>query len=72
MPGSLGVSSNNSLRLPLEKAHMKKNKKGRIFGRELDLRTTSERRSYFSSPQHRQEIVFGPEVLSFIILTIVY
>lgn len=63
MPGSLGVSSNNSLRLPLEKAHMKKNKKGRIFGRELDLRTTSERRSYFSSPQHRQEIVFGPEDL---------
>jgi hypothetical protein len=63
MPGSLGVSVKNSLQLPFEKAHLKKNKKKKkIFGRALDLRTTGDRRSYFSSPQHRQEIVFGPEV----------
>lgn len=64
MPGSLDVSVNNSvLKLPLEKAHWKKNKKRRIFGRALDLRTAGDRRSYFSSPQHRREIVFGPEDL---------
>lgn len=63
IPGSLGISVKNSLKLPLEKAHLTKNKKTRVFGRALDLRTTGERRSYFSSPQHRQEIVFGPEDL---------
>lgn len=64
MPGSLGVSVKNSLQLPFEKARLKKNKKKKkIFGRALDLRTTGDRRSYFSSPQHRQEIVFGPEDL---------
>ncbi|KAG1745296.1 hypothetical protein EDB19DRAFT_1894480 [Suillus lakei] len=62
MPGSLGVSVKNSLKLPIEKAHLKK-KKRRKFGRVLDLQTTDDRRSYFSSPQHRQEIVFGPEDL---------
>jgi hypothetical protein len=63
MPGSLGVSVKNSLQLPFEKVHLKKNKnKKKIFGRALDLRTTGDRRSYFSSPQHRQEVVFGPEV----------
>lgn len=59
MPGSLGASVKGSLKLPLEKAHLKKRK----FGRSLDLRTTGDRRSYFSSPQHRKEIVFGPEDL---------
>jgi len=65
MPGSLNLSVKNSLKLPLEKAHLKKNKnkKTGIFGRALDLRTTGDRRSYFSSPQHRREIVFGPEDL---------
>lgn len=64
MPGSLDVSVKNSLKFPLEKAHLKKkNKKTKMFGRALDLRTAGNRRSYFSNPQHRKEIVFGPEDL---------
>lgn len=63
MPDSLGVLVKNSLKLPLEKAHLKKKNKKMLYGRVLDLRTTDDRRSYFSSPQHRQEIVFGPEDL---------
>ncbi|KAG1736139.1 uncharacterized protein EDB91DRAFT_1143079 [Suillus paluster] len=50
MPGSLGASVKKSLKLPLEKSHLKMKKQ-----------KSSGRRSYFSSPQHRQEIVFGPE-----------
>ncbi|KAG2142446.1 hypothetical protein DEU56DRAFT_794471 [Suillus clintonianus] len=60
-PDSLGVSVKSSLKLPLEKVHLKKKK--RKMGRSLDLRTTGDRRSYFNSPQHRQEIAFGPEDL---------
>ena len=56
-PVSLGASVKNSLKKPLEKAQ----KKSKV-DRSLDLRTASDRRSYFSSPQHRQEIEFGPDV----------
>ncbi|KAG1776294.1 hypothetical protein EV702DRAFT_1109510 [Suillus placidus] len=63
---SLSVASTSSNLSNLSKkipAHLKKKNKKRLYGRVLDLRTTDDRRSYFSSPQHRQEIVFGPEDL---------
>jgi len=57
-PGKFGASVKHSLKKPFETAQLKKKKI-----RSLDLRTSHDRRSYFSSPEHREEIVFGPEDL---------
>lgn len=54
---SFSASMKYSLNKPLEKAHLKKKKSTHS----LDLRTAHDRRSYFSVPQHRKEIIFGPE-----------
>ncbi|OAX36641.1 DUF1769-domain-containing protein [Rhizopogon vinicolor AM-OR11-026] len=59
-PSSLGSSVRYSLKKPLEKAQLKKKKTPTSS---LGLRTANDRRSYFSSPEHREEIVFGPEDL---------
>ena len=36
--------------------------------RDMNFRTPSERRSFFSSAQHRQEVVLGPQVCAAIFL----
>ncbi|KAH0835892.1 hypothetical protein J3R83DRAFT_9785 [Lanmaoa asiatica] len=56
---SLRDNVNNTLKRSLEKAHI------RWKGTKCDMnfRTPSERRSFFSSPQHRQEVVLGPQDL---------
>ncbi|KAG2156727.1 uncharacterized protein EDB93DRAFT_1125228 [Suillus bovinus] len=58
---SIASSSSNLSNLPKMPGSLDVSQK--IFSRALDLRTTGERRSYFSSPQRRREIVFGPEDL---------
>lgn len=55
---SLRDNVNNRLKRSLEKAHM------RWKGSRCDMyfRTPGERRSFFGSAQHRQEVVLGPQV----------
>ena len=49
---------NNRLKRSLERAHVLR------IGttNDMDFRTASERRSFFSSTQHRREVVLGPQV----------
>ena len=55
---SLRDNVNNRLKRSLEKAHMR----WKGTKHDMDFRTACERRSFFSSAQHRQEVVLGPEV----------
>lgn len=55
---SLRDNVNNTLKKSLEKAHLR----WRGTKRDMIFRTSSERRSFFSNAQHRQEVVLGPQV----------
>jgi len=58
---SLRDNVNNTLKRSLEKAHLR----WKGTKRDMIFRTSSERRSFFSNAQHRQEVVLGPQVCVF-------
>lgn len=58
---SLRDNVNNTLKWSLGKAHLR----WKGTKRDMDFRTPGERRSFFSSPQHRQEVFLGPQVCVF-------
>lgn len=62
---SLRDNVNYTLRRSLEKAHIRW--KGTTH--DMDFRTPGERRSFFASAQHRQEVVLGPQVCLFLFWT---